>query len=81
MVYLVELALLGIISKKLCLKKKCSITVCKKYKLNLTRCFVSSGVVRENGAPNASVSTYLFHLLHCHQPLHTCPPGGPHAFL
>ena len=26
------------------------------------------------------VSRHLFHLVHCHQPLHTCPPGGPHAF-
>ena len=25
------------------------------------------------------VSTYLFRLVHCHQPLHTCSPGGPHA--
>ena len=26
------------------------------------------------------VPTYLFRLVHCHQPLHTCPPGSPHAF-
>ena len=39
--------------------------------------FIPSGVVRENVAPNA---TSLFRLVHRHQPLHTCPPWGPHAF-
>ena len=43
-----------------------------------SRCF-PSGVVRENRAPNATASTYLFRLVHCHQSLHTCSPGG-HAF-
>ena len=33
--------------------------------------FILSGVVRENGAPNATVSTYLFRLVHCHQRLYT----------
>ena len=51
----------------------------KTLLLLLTSRFIPSGVVRENGAPSATVSTYLFRLFHCHQPLHTCPPGGPRA--
>ena len=48
--------------------------------LSLTSRFNSEGVVRKNGAPNATVSTYHFHLVHCHQLLHTCPRVGPHDF-
>ena len=46
------------------------------------RC-IANGEVIENGAPNATVSTYLFHRVHCHQLLHTslCRSlGRPHAF-
>ena len=51
-----------------------------KITYNLTSRFIPSGVVRENGAPNATVATYLFRLVHCHEPLHKYPPGGPRAF-
>ena len=51
-----------------------------QIKLNLTSRFISSGVVRENRAPSVTISTYLFGLVRCHQPLYKCPPGGPHAF-
>ena len=47
--------------------------------INLTSRLIPSGVVRENGAPKATVSTYLFRLVHCHQPLHTS--GGSSCFL
>ena len=40
-----------------------------------------SWVIRENAVPNATVSTYFLRLVHCHQPLHTCPPGGSSFFL
>ena len=46
----------------------------------LTSRFFPKGEVRENDAPNATVSTYLFRFVHSHQPLHTCPPGSPRAF-
>ena len=44
-----------------------------------SRC-IPNGVVRENAAPNAMVSTYVFRLAHCHQPLHTCPAVGSRAY-
>ena len=35
-----------------------------------------SGIARENGA----IGLCLFHLVHCHQPLHTCLPESPKSF-
>ena len=46
--------------------------ICKELKLNiyLASCRIPR-VVTENAAPNATFSAHLFHLVHCHQPLHT----------
>ena len=49
-------------------------------KLNLVSGCIPSEVVRDNGAPRATVSTYLFRLVDCLQPLHTFPPGSLHSF-
>ena len=36
---------------------------------NLASHSIPSEVVRENGAPNATIPAYFFCLVHCHQPI------------